>query len=100
MLIACQKFWSLMLGHYIMSCHIITRNMREMWGLIYSHTMRTFPTSCHMVLQVQCHHARIARHAHAGKPATLCIRGMPGITYECAVHASQTIFIKNNRLTF
>ena len=37
---------------------------------------------------------------HAGKPATLCIHGMPGITYGCAVHASQTIFIKNNCLTF
>ena len=100
MLIACQTFRLLLLGHYIRSCHIIMCNMREMWGLIYLHTMRTFPTSCHMVLHMKCHHARIARHAHAGKPATLCIRGAPGITYERAVHASQTIFIKNNRLTF
>ena len=43
---------------------------------------------------------RIARHTHPGKPATLCIRGVPGITYEHAVHAGRTIFIKNNRLTF
>ena len=31
---------------------------------------------------------------HAGKPAILCIRGAPGITYGHAIHASQTIFIK------
>ena len=30
----------------------------------------------------------------------LCIHGMPGITYGHAVHASQTIFIKIDRLTF
>ena len=38
--------------------------------------------------------------AHAGKPATLIICGMPGITYGHAVRAGQMIFIKNNRLTF
>ena len=32
-------------------------------------------------------------------PATLCISGTPEITYGHAVHASQTIFIKNNHLT-
>ena len=37
---------------------------------------------------------------HASKLATLCIHGMPGITYGCAVHAGQMIFIKNNHLTF
>ena len=36
----------------------------------------------------------------AGKPATLCIHGTPGITYGCAIHTSQTIFIKINCLTF
>ena len=40
------------------------------------------------------------RHMHAGKPATLCIHGMPEITYGHAIHASQTIFIKINHLTF
>ena len=37
--------------------------------------------SCHVL------HARIMWHVHAGKPATLCIRGVPGITYGCAVCA-------------
>ena len=43
---------------------------------------------------------RIARRAHAGKPAALIICGTPEITYGRAIHASQTIFIKINRLTF
>ena len=58
-------------------------------GLIYSCTMRTLPTSCH-----------IMQRMHAGKLATLCICGMPGITYGCAIHTSQMIFIKINHLTF
>ena len=37
---------------------------------------------------------------HAGKPATLCIRGMPGITYGHSLCTSQMIFIKINYLTF
>ena len=37
---------------------------------------------------------------HAGKPAALCKRGAPEITYGHAIHASQTRFIKINRLTF
>ena len=41
MLIAHQKFRSHMIGHYNRSCHIITCNMHEMWGLIYSRRMRT-----------------------------------------------------------
>ena len=40
------------------------------------------------------------RHAHTGKPATLIIRGVPGITYGHAIHTSQTISIKINCLTF
>ena len=75
-----------MLGHYIRSCHII--NMCEMWGLIYLHTMRTLPMSCHMLLHVQGRHVRIVWHVHAGKLASLCICGAPGITYGCAIHAS------------
>ena len=43
---------------------------------------------------------RIARRVHTGKPATLCICGMPEITYGHAAHASQMMFIKNNLLTF
>ena len=43
---------------------------------------------------------RIAQRAHTVKPAALIIRGAPGITYGHAFHASQTIFIKNNHLTF
>ena len=39
-------------------------------------------------------------HTHAGKLATLCIHGAPEITYGHAIHASQTIFIKINCLTF
>ena len=41
-----------------------------------------------------------ARCTHTGKPATLCICGMPEITYRHAIDASQTIFIKINHLTF
>ena len=74
MLIACQKFRSRMLGYYIRSCHIITRNMHEMWGLFYSHAMRTLPTLCHVLQHVQCRHARIVRHAHTGKLPALIIR--------------------------
>ena len=37
---------------------------------------------------------------HAGKPAALCIHGMPEITYGHAIRTSQAIFIKNNYLTF
>ena len=36
---------------------------------------------------------------HAGKPATLCICGVPEITYGHAICARQAIFIKNNCLT-
>ena len=39
-------------------------------------------------------------YVHTGKPATLCIHGMPGITYGHAVCASLMIFFKNNLLTF
>ena len=56
--------------------------------------------SCHMVRHVQRCHVRIVWHVHAGKLATLIICGMPGITYGHAIHASQTIFIKINCLTF
>ena len=40
------------------------------------------------------------RRMHAGKLATLIIRGAPEITYGRAIRASRTIFIKINRLTF
>ena len=43
---------------------------------------------------------RASHGAHAGKPATLIIHGVRGITYGCAIRTGQTIFIKNNRLTF
>ena len=84
MLIVRQKFRLHMLGHYIRLCHIIMCNMHKTWGLIYLHTMRTLPTSCHVVLHVQWCHACIVRHTHAGKLATLIICGMPGITHGCA----------------
>ena len=53
-----------------------------------------------MVLHVQRHHARIVWRMHAGKPATLCIHGMPGTTYGHTICASRMIFIKINHLTF
>ena len=40
------------------------------------------------------------RCMHVGKSAALIIRGAPGFTYGHAVRSSQTIFIKNKRLTF
>ena len=43
---------------------------------------------------------RIVWHAHAGKPGTICICGMPGIPCGCAFHISQTICIKINCFTF
>ena len=100
MLIVCQKFRLHKLGHYYRSCHVITHNMREMWGLIYSCAMRTVPMSCHVLLHMQWHHACIMWCTHAGKLATLCVRGMPGITYGCTICTSQMIFIKINCLTF
>ena len=39
-------------------------------------------------------HARIACRMHAGKPATLIIRGMPGITYGHAVRAGKQYLSK------
>ena len=44
-----------------------------------------------------CMHHTARTRRQAGR---LIIRGAPEITYGCAVHASQTISIKNNRLTF
>ena len=37
---------------------------------------------------------------HAGKLATLCVHGVPEITYGHAICTSQIILIKINRLTF
>ena len=56
--------------------------------------------SCHVLQHVQWRHVHIARRVHTGKPAALIIHGAPEITYACAIHASQTIFIKINRLTY
>ena len=42
----------------------------------------------------------VHRAVHTGKPAILITHGTPGITYGCAIHEGQTIFIKNNHLTF
>ena len=53
MLITCQKFMSCMIDHYNRLCHIITHNMCETWGLIYSCAMRAVPTSCHVLLHMQ-----------------------------------------------
>ena len=100
MLVVHQKFWLRTLGYYIRSCHVITCNMRKMWGLFYLCAMRTLPMSCHVLPHMQWHHARIMWHAHAGKPATLIIRGAPGITYGRDVHAGQMIFININCFTF
>ena len=94
MLIAHQKFRSHMIGHCNRLCHIIMHNMRETWGLIYLRKMRTLPMPCHVLLLMQCHHACIAWHVHAGKPPTLCICVTPEITYEHAIHPSQTILSK------
>ena len=51
-------------------------------------------TTCAVMSYVHC------AACHTGEPATLCICGMPGITYGCAVRAGRTIFMKINRLTF
>ena len=53
-----------------------------------------------MLQHMQRRHARIAQHKHDSTPATPIIHGAPEITYGRDIHASQTIFIKNNRLTF
>ena len=88
-----------MLGYYIRSCHVITCNMRETWGLFYlrneniAHVM-PHVTTCAIT---SCMHCVVP---HAGKPANLIIRGAPGITYGCAIHAGQMILIKNNYLAF
>ena len=74
--------------------------MHQTWDLFYSRAMKTLPMSCHVSKHVHGRHMRIAWRAHASKPAALIIRGAPGITYGCTIRASQTIFIKINRLTF
>ena len=61
MLIAHQKFRSRMIGHYNRSCHVITHNTNEVRGLIYSHSMRTLPTSCHVVLH--CSDVMLTSHS-------------------------------------
>ena len=57
-------------------------------GAYFIRAMRTLPTSCHMVTHMQRRRACITWRAHAGMPATLCIHGMLGVTYGCAIHAS------------
>ena len=47
-----------------------------------------------------CAHRAVHACRQAGKLAALIIRGAPGNTYGRAVCTSQTIYIKNNRLTF
>ena len=49
---------------------------------------------------MSCAHRATRTRRQAGKPAALIIRGTPEITYGRAVRASQTIYIKINRLTF
>ena len=66
---------------------LFTRN--ENIGHVMPHVTACAVTSC-------VHHM-----AHARRQAGhLIIRGAPGFTYGHAIHASQTIFIKINRLTF
>ena len=63
MLIACQKFRSRMLGYYIRSCHVITRNMHETWGLFYSRAMSTL--THHATFYCMCSDImRTSRGAH------------------------------------
>ena len=47
-----------------------------------------------------CAHRAMRARRQASRPADLSIRGTPEIAYGRAVHASRTIFTKNNRLTF
>ena len=47
--------------------------------------------SAHVMPRVTAHAVTSCAHGQcmlAGKPATLCIQGMPGITYGCAIHTS------------
>ena len=67
MLILRQKFRSCMLGYYIRSCHVITCNTHEMWGLIYSCAMRTLPMSCHRTCS-DIMHALGDAHMQASQP--------------------------------
>ena len=75
------------------------RHMRQMWGLFYSRDENiayVMPRGTARAV-TSCAH----RAAHARWHASHLIKyGAPEITYGCAVHASQTIFIKINRLTF
>ena len=54
----------------------------------------------HVMTRVTAQAVTFAWCTHTGKPAALILHGVPGITNGCAIHASQTISIKNNRLTF
>ena len=52
-ILAFHRVRSCMLGHYNRSCHVIICNTHELWSLSYSCTMRTVPTSWHVLPHVQ-----------------------------------------------
>ena len=58
-----------MTGHYNRSCHIITCNRCDSWGLIYSCMMRTVPMSCNNVTALKVT-SRVHHVAHAHRQAS------------------------------
>ena len=69
-----------------MPCHHV-QHARNVGPNLFAHNKNSTVMSC-------------SHRAHAGKPAALCIHGMPEITYGDAMHTSQMIFNKTNCLTF
>ena len=80
-----------------MPCHHV-QHTRNVGPILFAHNENI----AHVMPRVTAHAGTsyIAQRVCTGKPATLIIHGVPGITYGCAIHAGRMIFIKNNRLTF
>ena len=72
------------------------QHVRNMGPILFMHNENI----AHVKPCVTTHAMTSCARVHAGKPATLIIHGAPGITYGHAIRAGQTIFIKNNPLTF
>ena len=81
-----------------MPCHHV-QHARNVGPILFAHNeniAHVMPRVTAQAVMSCAHHVACT----AGKPATLIIRGTPGITYGRAIRTGQMIFIKINRLTF
>ena len=82
-----------------MPCHHV-QHARNVGPILFAHNENIAHVMPRVIACAVTSCAHRAVHTHAGKLAALIICGVPGITYGRAVHASRTIFIKNNHFTF